>query len=1227
LNGLAASTISGTATTALVKQGGNNLLLGPSGVIPTASSTFAGGITVMQGLLQANATATAGGGNVLVNQLGNNTITLMGGNLSVQVDDTTTNSSGKTFNLNNNNVVVNGNATVTVNRNTGTGTGNIVAFNGLTIGGQTLTLVGSNSDVPAFNSVLLTNLATFSTTNVSLLQNVTDGGAGLGIIRNGAAQLYFGGAAPTLVSGVWTNANGTPAFSGGVYVNPGASLRFGTGLAGNSIAQAGIGNLYINPGASIQLEASTNINTAAGQKIDARSTPAVPAVVQLNTAFDPSGLITSTSSGLLAIPATMGTALNLSNIGDGTFHLAGATTYSATTMVAGAGNVYRLGGNNQAFTITAANNNVLTGATRLQIGGLALTAGAAAFTFNNTNNYSGGTTISRGAVAQWSTSNLSAGTNTPLGTGPLDVFGGAIALTTSTGGAGQNGVFNQGTNTVTIHPGATVTISNAAATVAGGNPANRWAAGAVGGAPINLNGATFSYVGPGYAGNSSEIFTNFSFNGGARVLTTAATASSHDILTVSGNFTRSAGASLVFQPSAGNLLGAPIATSLSQQFFVSTVGQQPVLANGMAPGYIVDGTSNQFVTYGANGFVDAAYTAAAANLPAGRSSGTDIAQVTGSVTLADNPVLYALGFATATATVSNAAGQINTITLSGTGASASTFGGIIAGAFAVTINPNIKAGSSGQFELPIFVNGTSANATILNGDIAANGITKFGAGTLTIGKDQSDLARGIGNGYNNGWVVNEGQITLSTFGSLGNVGSAAKPNLIKLNGSAAGAAQLNLNLNQTNTLNATYTSGRIIALDNATIAWDPQADDRTQTINDVQVQSTGGVLLDAQMRFTIGGTRKRSVLETGVLSLVNAPGYTFGGTQINVGYGSNVSEGVSTGVSVAALSGDNRLTKWGAGTLYVRGDSTLGSTAADGTVYSPYTGAVSIEQGALQLLNPKALGTGAITVKRAGTLDINTVGYLGGSTSLTGSQSVTYQAGSIERWSADGARAGAGIVNLGGATLQIANDQSVGSATILMNGGSIEGFLAKDSNIALSATAQGAVYRTVGAGYSFVLNGNSFLGQSISGGVNGLDNGVTPSVFVPLSAALTGVLLDIKGSITGTGSLTKQGYDTITLSGANSYTGGTNVNQGWLRAGATNTMPLTGALSTTGGGVFDLNGFDLAVGKLSSPSASNASGSGYITNTSTQLQTLTVGNGGVAGSGDSTYGGVIQYNV
>ncbi len=756
---------------------------------------------------------------------------------------------------------------------------------------------------------------------------------------------------------------------------------------------------------------------------------------------------------------------------------------------------------------------------------------------------------------------------------------------------------------IVLHPGSYLQFDgNTAGTGTASGNSNRWDDNT----PIALNGS--SLLDQSQSGQvQNETVGAISFANGSRIsiINPGTPTASHTLTTSS--ITRIGRGTLVFTP--GDIFG----TNAANTDNFSVTGGLPSNVNGMMPAWYVDSFHNSFVKAASVGGLNLVQvvTPTQTALNAGLTAGTDIVSLTAASTLADNPVIYAL---MTNNSISNGVGQFDTITLSGTGASGSNVGGLLAYTNAVTIQANIKAGANGQFELPIY----DSSALTLSGDISAAGVTKFGIGALTIAKDQSDAARGVGNGYNSGWVVNEGQLTLGAFGSLGNVGTAANPNLVLLNGSQTGAAQLNLLLNPANTANATYTSGRIVVLDNGIINYDSGANDRTETINDVQVQSTGGTMEDAQLKFTFTNSRQRNILQTGVLSLTDASGYSNGGAQITVTWGSNVTNGTSSGVSVASLSGSDRLTKWGAGVLYIRGDSTVGSTAADGTLYAPFTGNVNIEEGAVQIENNNALGSGNVTVSRNGVLDLNTTNF---------TKTVNYQAGSIERWSADGARTGGVTVDLtGGATLQVANDQTNGTALVKMNGGSIEGFLATDS--VLGTTSQGSAYRTVGAGYTFELDGASFLGQSILGGVNGLDNGVQPTTATPYSDSLTGVILEIKGNINGVGSLTKQSNDTVILSGHNSYSGGTIVNQGWLRTGADNTMPSTGTLTTTGTGVFDLNGYNQTVGALTSTGTNvtgvAAAGNGYITNTAPYTNTLTVGNGT---TGDFTYAGVIQYNV
>jgi autotransporter-associated beta strand protein len=1197
----------------LVKQGGSNLWLDTqtSTTVAGQSSTFSGGIIVENGGLVSPGFAPApvsAASNITVNPLGaNNTVTMVGGTLFLRGDDDNT-TTFSTITYNTNDVVVNGNSTINADRTGAQAaeTAKLLQFRNLTIGAETLTVSAGNSyRLGVSGTTTLLASPTLNLTNDLVFNGpVTDNGGGLSVIKQGGGSLWFNNSAST--------------FTGPLYVEAGI-LRFGNG--GTTSTTATVGNassIVLDPGAAIQLQATTNINTGIGQKIDARSGNFAGGfdTVQMNAAMNPASLITSTSSGLLVGAVAMSTALDMSTIGNGTFQLATTTQlqYTATTLGAGAPSanipgvgVYRLGGNGQNLFFNA--NALFLGNTRVQIGSLESPGGQVWIgNGNNTapvaNTYTGGTTVARGTTARVDTSAVLTVAADNFGSGTIDLFG---ALQVA-------GLASLKLNTVNLHPGATVRLSDDSSA----HSNDRWDDNT----PMALFGSNLD-LGTFVGNTSSETIGNLSFAAGSRVDFINAGAGLINVGAGSGTLTRVGNATLVFTTAGANQLGAT-AVGGSGRLIVN--GTAPTVVNGMVGAYIVNQTDNSFVTYGANGFANAAATQT--NLPAGLTAGTAIVNVNANTQLVDNPVIYAMSISAA-ATISNAIGQLNTITLDGAGASGANIGGIIASNNAITIAANIKAGSNGQFELPIFVNG---NTTTITGDISANGITKFGVGTLTITKDQSDAARGTGNGLSGGWVVNEGVLNVGAFGALGN---AVATNTVTLNGAASSSAQLTLAVNSGNATNSTYTSGRIIAVDNAVINIDQGADDRTQTISDVQVQSTGGALLDAQLKFNYTTARNRSLLDTGVLSLVDAPGSLnngqTGGAIINVAWGTALTGATSTGVSVAALSGSDRLRKWGAGTLYVRGDSTIANTGSDGSGYNPYIGNISIEQGAIQIENVNALGTGTVTVNRFGVLDINAQGYTGGA---AGGQSVTYLPGAVERWSADGARTGGVTLNLGATDLQIANDQTGGVATIQLNGGTIEGYLNRDSDIATTLGAQGAVYRTIGSGYTFQLQGGSFVGQNLTAGVNGDDSGVTANVFTPLSASLQGVVLEIKGQITGVGSLTKQGTDTVVISNPgssatpNDYSGGTFVTQGWLRAGADNALPITGTLTTTGGGVFDVNGYNVEVGTLTSAgltvSGAAANGNGYITNTAPYVSSLTVGNGT---SADFTYAGILQANL
>ncbi|MGA0176985.1 MAG: autotransporter-associated beta strand repeat-containing protein [Chthoniobacterales bacterium] len=130
--------------------------------------------------------------------------------------------------------------------------------------------------------------------------------------------------------------------------------------------------------------------------------------------------------------------------------------------------------------------------------------------------------------------------------------------------------------------------------------------------------------------------------------------------------------------------------------------------------------------------------------------------------------------------------------------------------------------------------------------------------------------------------------------------------------------------------------------------------------------------------------------------------------------------------------------------------------------------------------------------------------------------------------------------------------------------------------------------------------------------------------------------ITLGGVMSGTGGIIKEGASVLTLSAANTYTGGTTINAGTLSLGAANVLANAGAV-TVAGGTFNLGGFAETVGAVTL--ASGTITNGTLTGSSYAVQSGTVaavlagggsltktGAGEVALSGANTYTGTTSIN-
>ena len=388
------------------------------------------------------------------------------------------------------------------------------------------------------------------------------------------------------------------------------------------------------------------------------------------------------------------------------------------------------------------------------------------------------------------------------------------------------------------------------------------------------------------------------------------------------------------------------------------------------------------------------------------------------------------------------------------------------------------------------------------------------------------------------------------------------------------------------------------------------------------VSLTGGAIRIAGGGSVLGGNAVSTIANALVL---NANGAT---TSTSVTF-SGGKGGTLTATGV--VSGSGGIGKTGLGTLL------LGAT-------NTYTGGTTIAAGTIQAGADDALGAGDLTLT-GGTLALN-----GRTVSVKNLNLGDGSARSV------GTVSGSGTLNLGGdVTFRVAesgtvpalisanlalsagqhafNDNGIYSSSILYDevlSGTISGAGGLDKN---GSTYLALTGHSTYAGATNVNGGVLFLGA-----INALPTGTALSVapdaqlrldpYTNESGVVGGDYNQTVGSLSGAGdvflgsatltvgdatsttfsgriasygdgvALVKQGSGTFTLSGRNTYTGGTTIAAGTIRAGAENVLPKTGDL-TLAGGTLALNGYgitvrDLNLGDGSAKSVGTISGAGTL---------------------------------
>jgi autotransporter-associated beta strand protein len=520
-----------------------------------------------------------------------------------------------------------------------------------------------------------------------------------------------------------------------------------------------------------------------------------------------------------------------------------------------------------------------------------------------------------------------------------------------------------------------------------------------------------------------------------------------------------------------------------------------------------------------------------------------------------------------TVRIDNAAAlSVGTVTIGGATLQAGT---------ALTLANNIALTSDTTFD-------SNGHAFAMFGTVSGTGnFTKAGLGNMTLSG---------ANSWTGSTTLNAGQLTLGTSTSLGNTG-----NSVTLNGGALDLNGLNITQNGGLTLSgATLQNGTF----NSSGAFNLQAGTVNAALAGAGAVSktTGGlVILGAANSYT-GGT----TISNGTVRIDNAAALGVG--TVNIG-GATLQAGTAlTLANNIALTSDTTFDSNGnafslSGIVSGTGNFTktgLGNMTLSGA--NSWTGSTTLNAGQLTLGTSTSLGnTGNSVTLNGGTLDLNgfSVTQNGGLTlagatlqngTFNSSGAFNLQAGTVNATLAGSgavAKTTAGVVILGAAntftggstisagTLQLGNAGALGNNANItaISGGTLDLGGLTATQAVLSQSGGTVQNGTINVG-TYQLTGGTLAGTATVSAATAFD----------LQAGT------VNGVLAGAGPLTKTTAGTVTLNGANTYTGVTTVNGGTFSVNGSTAVSTTtvNAGGTLGGngtvGDTTINGGALAPG-------------------------------------------------